>query len=150
MTASLQLIRKFHALTNRVDELLAKVARTGRGDRPWFNYDPIDVVPLFERWQTVRAELIASEPELVDLPAYELPKPSGTSDNGGRGIIERPAIERLRSAMRDAWDILNHPSRQVPQVSIDREGIFVAGQPFDAMLAITSIPPCGSVVDHDR
>jgi len=142
VTASLQLIRKFQALTNRVDEILQKVSRSGVGqgrDRPWFNYDPLDVLSLYERWRTVREELVASEPELIELPAYEPPKPSGTTDNEGRGIIERPSIERMRSAMRDAWDILNHPSRQLPQVSIDREGVFVGGQPFDAMLAITSI-----------
>jgi hypothetical protein len=121
MSASPELLRKFHALTNRLDEVLARIVRGVRGDRPWYNYDPLDVVPLFERWRAVRQELVATDPELVDLPAYELPRPSNTSDNDGRGIIERPQIERMRGAMRDAWDILNHPSRQMPQVPVPRE-----------------------------
>jgi len=50
MPASQQLMRKFHALVNRVDELLARVAQGVRGVRPWSDYDPLDVIPLCERW----------------------------------------------------------------------------------------------------
>jgi len=120
MPASQQLMRKFHALVNRVDELLARVAQGVRGVRPWSDYDPLDVIPLFERWKAVREELVATEPELLDLPAYEPPKPSGASDNDGRGIIERPQIERMRRSMRDAWDILNHPSSHQQEGSMSR------------------------------
>lgn len=45
----------------------------------------------------------------------------------------------MHKDIRSVWDVLNHPSRQVAQVSIDREGVFVGGKPFDAMMAITSI-----------
>lgn len=140
MSASLALIRNFSALRERTEALLGKKARAGRGDdRPWVNYDPIDVLLLFERWANIRTELIATEPELAFLPECFPPKPSETSDNDGRGIITRTWIERLQRDMEDAWHIINHPSRQIPQISIDREGIFVAGQPFDAMVAVTSI-----------
>ena len=139
MSAPSQLIRKFQALTNRLDEALG-LQRRARGKEYEVRYfDPIDALPWFHRWDSIRAELSATEPELVDIPARPVPTPSRTTDNDGRGYIERDQVERIRNDMRDAWDILNHPSRQLPQVSIDKEGIFVAGQPFDAMLAVTSI-----------
>lgn len=139
MSAPPQLIRKFQALTNRLDEALG-LQRRARGKEYEVRYfDPIDALPWFHRWDSIRAELSATEPELVDIPARPVPTPSRTTDNDGRGYIERDQVERIRNDMRDAWDILNHPSRQLPQVSIDKEGIFVAGQPFDAMLAVTSI-----------
>lgn len=46
---------------------------------------------------------------------------------------------RMRMPMSDAWDILSHPSHHAAQIAIDREGVFVGGQPFDAMVAVTSI-----------
>lgn len=136
MVASLQVVRKFEALKNRVDEALDQRL----GNRPRYHYDPIDAAPWFERWIKIREGLVTAEPsEFGDIPACVLPTPEKKEEYDGRGAISRIAIERLRSDMRDAWDVLHHPSRQVPQVSIDRQGIFVAGQPFDAMLAITSI-----------
>ncbi len=142
MTAPLPLIRKFQALTNRVDEALGQTALSEGTKVPRYSFDPLDILPLFERWTTIRAELIATEPELADLPECVPPMPIVTEIAPGMYSperIDRTPIERMRNHMRDAWDILNHPSRQIPQVSIYREGIFVAGQPFDAMIAVTSI-----------
>lgn len=141
MPATLQLIRKFQALTNRIDEALAETVGQDHRSR-LERFDPLDVLPLFERWIAIRAELVVSEPELADLP--QCVPPTSTSVEIVEGVysahlIDREPIERMRSHIRDGWDILNHPSRQLPQISIDEAGIFVGGQPFDAMLAITSI-----------
>lgn len=141
MTASLPLLRKFDALMNRVREALQK---TGDGGPLW-HHDPLDVHDLFKRWEKIRKELIATEPELDDLGAFSVPDPKvppahdhwGYHD--GRGFFARDQILRLFSQMKDAWEVLNHPSRQVAQITIDREGVFVGGKPFDAMLAVTSI-----------
>lgn len=139
MAPPLQLIRKLHALTNRLDEALETRAKPSGRTSAREYFDPMDAIPWFERWNGIRGELIASDEELADIPQRPIPKPSETSDNDGRGYVRRDPIERMRNDIADVWDVLNHPSRQLPQVSIDREGIFVAGQPFDAMLAITSI-----------
>jgi hypothetical protein len=125
------LIRKFQALTNRFDEQLE--------DERSRYFDPDEAIPLFERWASVRDELRAQDSELADLAVRAIPASSGTTDYQNRGYIERYHFERVRSDMRDAWDILNHPGRQVAQVELKSEGIFLAGEPFDAMLAITSI-----------
>lgn len=139
MTAPLPLIRKFYALTNRLEDGLKRV----RGGSLINYFDPIDAIPWFEKWVKIRAELTATEPELDDIPVWVVPTPARSddprNDHQGRGYIKREAVIRMSQDIKSVWDILNHPSRSVVQVSIDREGIFVAGQPFDAMLAITSI-----------
>lgn len=141
MAAPLPLIRKFYALTSRVTEALNE--RAGDGE-PRYEYDPIDVLPFFEKWIRIRAELIASEPELDDIAPCTLPTPIVHERYGfvafeGRGFIHRESIVRIHKEFRNVWDILHHPSREGSQITIDREGIFVGGKPFDAMLAVTSI-----------
>jgi hypothetical protein len=130
MTASLPLVRKFTALMNRVTEALQ--ARTREG---WAvdSFDTIDAVPWFERWVKIRAELMATDAEFDDIAECVVP------NTIPEGFIDRAPIMRLFKQMKDVADVLNHPTRNVPQISIDREGIFVGGQPFDAMLAVTSI-----------
>jgi len=140
MTASLPLIRKLNALTNRITEALNVVF----DDEPQWHFDPLDAVLWFEKWIKIRAELMATEPELDDIPECQVPQPKHEApdswgDFDGRGFISREPILRMHKDIRSAWDVLNHPSRQVAQVSIDREGVFVGGKPFDAMMAITSI-----------
>lgn len=142
MTAPLPLIRKFKALTNRVSEGLQIV--NVDAEALW-HFDPLDAVPWFEKWVRIRKELMESEPELDDIAPCAVPTPI-VKDEGdtwgwhdGRGYIPRDAIVRMFKEFKNVWDVLNHPSRQVSQVTIDREGVFVGGQPFDAMLAVTSI-----------
>jgi hypothetical protein len=141
MTASLPLIRKFTALTNRVTEAL----NARDSDRELrYHFDPIDAVPWFERWVKIRAELMATDAEFDDIPQCIVPTPTPSKPDEwgyfeGRGFIHRDAIVRMFKQMNDVWDVLKHPTRDVPQVSIDREGVFVGGQPFDAMMAVTSI-----------
>lgn len=140
MTASPPLIRKLQALTNRVVEALSETVGT---ELRW-HFDALVAMPWFERWVKIRAELIATEPELDEIPMCVVPTPIRDKETSwgwfeGRGYIDRNTVIRMHKDMKDVWDILNHPSRQISRVSIDREGVFVGGQPFDAMLAITSI-----------
>ncbi len=140
MPASIQLQRRLDVLKTRVEEALGLIASARAPADPHRNYyDPLDANPWFERWRDIHQELVATDDELAGLPAPTRPAPTSSSDNDGRGYFARSEIKRLRNEICDAWDILNHPTRQLPQVTLDREGIFVARQPFDAMLAITSI-----------
>jgi hypothetical protein len=133
-----ELIRKFDALMNRVAENL----EDRDYDEPLEYFDPDMAVPLFERWIKIRAELLATEPELDDVPPCVLPTPKHDAREGdfdGRGYIGRAALWRMWKEMKDVSDVLKHPSRKASPVSFGREGVFVGGQSFDAMLAITSI-----------
>ena len=103
-----------------------------------YEFDATDALEWFERWAIIRDQLRASDPDLDDLPVRAPPE-LAKSEYGTRQYVHRDDLSRLWRDMEDAWDVLNHPSRQVAQVSLDREGIFVAGQPFDAMVAVTSI-----------
>lgn len=132
MAVSPSLVRKLHALRGRIRTALE--AKNSGG--VVYKFDASDTLEWFQRWAKLRDELIATDPELADLPVRPLPVPM-TESNGPR--ILRPDLHRLWRDTEDAWDVLSHPSRQLPQVSLDREGIFVAGQPFDAMTAVISI-----------
>lgn len=133
MPVSPALVRKLHALRGRVRTALEGKDR--HGGHLWF-FDVPDTMEWFERWMKIRDELIATDPELAELPVRAAPTPKQAN---GEPRIHRSDLLRLWRDTEDAWDVLSHPSRQLPQVSIDREGIFVAGQPFDAMTAVISI-----------
>lgn len=139
MPVAPEVVRKLQALTNRLDEALAPVSRRGGRDTPPAFYDPQRALEWFTRWQNIHADLVASDAELADIPFRGIPTPEKGSDFDGRGLIRRGHVDRMRDDISDVWDILNHPTRQLTQFSIDREGIFVAGQQFDAMLAISGI-----------
>lgn len=91
-----------------------------------------------ERWTRVRSELVVAEPELSYLPLRDLPKPTEWSGHSGK-YVKHADLRRVFNDLLDAYEVLTHPTRRSPQLTIDREGIFLAGQPFDAMLAVTSI-----------
>lgn len=138
MAASPALLRKFYVLMNRVTENLDE---RDEGE-PFAYFDTAHAVPWFERWIKIRAELMATETEFDDLPTCTVPQPRhepAGADFEGRGHIDRGHVWRMWETMKDVADTLNHPSRQVAQVSFTREGVFLGGQPFDAMMAVRSI-----------
>lgn len=130
MATTPEMLRKVEVLKNRLSEVL----ETGKS-----HYEAPRAVELHERWERTRRELVAMDPELAYLPARPRPKPDDMTSFSGAGRVPRHELERVYGDVLDAFDVLTHPTRQSPQLTIDREGIFLAGQPFDAMMAVTSI-----------
>lgn len=62
-----------------------------------------------------------------------------TTDNGGLGYIERPEIEPTLEDIAYILKILEHPMTAESPIILNREGLFVAGQTFDAMRSIAEI-----------
>jgi hypothetical protein len=104
------------------------------------NFDPKDVGDLFSRYKSICDDLRSKYPShFADLPVREV-KSSGTSDFEGRGYLKRSQLEVL------LWDIeycFNIQSQletiDVPSMKVTREGIFFAGQYFDAILRVEEI-----------
>lgn len=113
----------------------------------WFanrNYcDPGEVLPLFDMWLTMRTALQTDEPTLFgDLPP--LPKPTVTpgTDFDGRGTIAGREALRLYQDIEFATAImrtLRNSAVEIPAMAVTREGIFFAGQYFDALQRISDI-----------
>lgn len=139
MPAAPEIVRRLHALRNRIRASLEPIQRTRGREHDRAYYDPAVALEWFERWSAIATELRASDPEFVNIPRRPTPVPTKGSDHEGRGLILRAAVVRLHDDIEDVWDVLNHPSYQTTQFTLDREGIFAAGQVFDAMLAIVSI-----------
>lgn len=125
-----EILRKVEVLKNRVSDML----QTGKS-----HYEAPRVFELHDRWERTRREVVATEPELSFLAARPKPTPDDMTSFNGAGRVQRHELERIYGDVLDAFEVLTHPTRQSPQLSIDREGIFLAGQPFDAMMAVTSI-----------
>lgn len=98
-------------------------------------YDPKYVLDLFHRYIPIRAELLSKYSSLFgDLPKRGIPKPSETSDYDGRGYIERADLNILMNDFEYCINILsNLPTVEIPSMKVSREGIFFAGQYFDAL-----------------
>jgi len=110
---------------------LAKFLQDPRGN----HFDPKYVLDLFHRYVLIRDELSSSySSSFSDLPKRETPKSSKTTDYDGRGYIERADIEILNSDIEYCIVILKRmPSVDIPSMKVSREGIFFAGQYFDAL-----------------
>lgn len=138
-----RLLRKLEAFKQRLEKTIEAHRQTEarRGPRSSLLYDPREVDPLLQRWSALYTELTTADAELADVPVPSLTKPSSdfASAFDGRGGYLSDDIARLQRDIDEAWLLVTHPSKQLGQVSIDREGIFLAGQPFDAMLAVSSI-----------
>jgi hypothetical protein len=104
-------------------------------------FDPAEAVELFARWAPIRDALRSGWASLLDdLPARQEPPSSGTSDYGGRGYVNREHLERLNADMQYALDALSAlPSVTIPSMKITREGVFFAGQYFDALRGVTDL-----------
>src|SRR2546428_565839 len=83
-------------------------------ERPTARYfDPAEVLELFEAYNR---HLTALKKHLTDLygdvPERPLPKSSGTTDNEGRGYIERQNLERLVRDVDYIFEIRSHSELQ--------------------------------------
>lgn len=103
-------------------------------------FDPAEVVEFFERYAPLRDALRAERPELFsDLPVRTVTA-SGTTDNEGRGYITRDQLEQLIRDIEYCLEVLSRMETvQVPSMVVTREGVFFAGQYFDALSKINEI-----------
>jgi hypothetical protein len=104
-------------------------------------FDPAVVSEFFERWVPIRDALrLGFQSVLGDLQVRAVPVSSRTTDHEGRGYIIRQAIDQLDSDMQYALDALAAlPSVTVPSMKITREGVFFAGQYFDALRELSDL-----------
>ena len=104
-------------------------------------YDPNVVMDLFTRYASVRDGLRSEFPALFgDLPVRQNPKPSATTDFEGRGYLTFDQLFLLHRDLQYCETILtNLPEAAPPSLAITREGVFFAGQYFDALSRITEI-----------
>jgi len=121
-----EIVSKLGALRNTVDKLT---------ESPHAQYfDPKIVLDLFTRYIPIR-DILKSEFSSVfgDLPIRETPEPSKTTDFDGRGYIVRKDLSMLRVDIEYCLDILaKMPTVDIPSMKVTREGVFFAGEYFDA------------------
>jgi phosphatidylserine/phosphatidylglycerophosphate/cardiolipin synthase-like enzyme len=105
------------------------------------SFDPPTVLEYFERWVSVRDALKTEHPELLaDLPNREVPESSGTTAFDGRWYIKREQVGQLFDDMQYVLDVLAAlPSVAVPSMRVTREGVFFAGQYFDALREVSEL-----------
>lgn len=71
-------------------------------------YDPKRVLYLFENYSTYQAKLKKLYPSLFsDLPQAEIPTPSNTTDNEGRGYLTRDALEMLLNNVETSMTLIS-------------------------------------------
>lgn len=128
-----EILSKLKALRNNVAKFIEK--RSARF------FDARDVIDLFHRYISIYDELLSKYPSLFsDLPTRDIPKPSNTADFNGRGYITRHPLVILLRDIEYCIDIFsNMPSVDIPSMKVSREGIFFAGQYFDALLKAEEI-----------
>ncbi len=108
------------------------------------NYcDPTDVMPFFAAWIPMREKLRVDEPDLfADLPPMSMPVTSKTTDNDGRGYVAGRAVGTMYQDITYAISLLSKlpkPTSQAPAIALTREGVFFAGQYFDALQRVAEL-----------
>lgn len=96
---------------------------------------------FFERYAPLRDALREQLPSLLgDIPVRSLPASSNTTDFEGRGYITREKLDLLLRDMQYILDVAAAtPTVDVPSMKITREGVFFAGQYFDALRQVADL-----------
>lgn len=125
-------IAKLRALHNNIFNRLLELHRQ--------NFDPLYTLDLFNRYATIRDTLKSEYPSLFDdLPVREVPIKIST-DFDGRGSIKRFALELLLRDVDYCVDVLSNLTVvNLPSMTVTREGVFFAGQYFDALQRVREI-----------
>lgn len=121
---------KLRAISNNIDHWLQEYGS---------NYQN-DVLDLFTRYATVRDFLLSRDSALFsDIPVRELPNPI-TIFAHAEIQISRNRLELLWKDVQYCLDLLaNLPIISIPSMTITREGVFFAGQHYDALQKISEI-----------
>lgn len=126
---------KLQALRNSVVEWLGDPQ--DRRHKRYFDYQLSSEV--IDRYVNLSRALRSKYPSLFeDLPVREKPRKGGTAEFDGHGYMHRHDLELLLRDIKYCIDVLS----QVPMVNdssikITREGMFLAGQYFDALQQIS-------------
>jgi len=128
-------------------EIIAKLKALRNSIAKWVEnprarvFDPQTVLDVFYRYATLRDTLRSEHPSLFgDLPVREVPKSSGTSEFDGRGYIIGQTLRLLLTDIDYCLDILSNITRvELPSMKVTREGVFFAGQYFDALQRLAEI-----------
>jgi hypothetical protein len=132
---------------------LAGALRTHLVDPRSQYFDPDRVLDFFDRYAGIRDALVSGQPILfADLPIRTKPKPSETSDHDGRGYIFRHYLTDLLTDIDYCRDVLIGMIGKAPSIALTRQGLFLAGERFDALLAandlITSASSSIDIIDN--
>jgi hypothetical protein len=105
--------------------------------------DPKLVLDLFHRYASIRDTLISEYPSSFnDLPMREIPEPIGvgTDNYDGRGYIDPDDAKSLLNDIDYCLDVLSSVTTvDIPSMKVTREGVFFAGQYFDALQLVKEI-----------
>jgi len=128
-------VTKLIALERNVSDWL-NVFYSGRAN----NFDPKEVMDLFTRFGSIMSQLRSEYPTyFAELPTREV-KPSQTTDFEGRGYIERRKLEILLMDINYCINtVLETQIFDESPVKATREGLFFAGQYYDAIRWVSDI-----------
>lgn len=100
-------------------------------------FDALVALDYFERFANLRDQLKALLPDLyAEFPSRAIAQPSKTTDNEGRGYITSNQLELLLidiEEMLETWETVQSEQFLAPAMKVTREGVFFAGQYFDAL-----------------
>ncbi len=131
-----EIVPKLKAIYARYVKKMTTTNSSGKIlDNIWF--DPAEVQELTGRWNPIRDELRATS-TFDDLALRTLSVTAGT-DFDGRGLVSARDVGVLLEDIKYTLDVLADLAADAYPVTVDREGVFLAGQPFDAMRAISKI-----------
>lgn len=101
------------------------------------NYGGPRVVALFQRYETIRAEMTKTHPSLFS-EFTQIPIPDGGAE--GELPIRRHQIQMLLVEVESIKSVLQAYSGTQPLIpAITREGVFFAGQTFDAVRSVQNL-----------
>ncbi len=128
---------KLKALRNSLAEWLGDPH--DRRHKRFFDYQLSSEV--FDRYGDLSKVLRAKYPSLFeDLPVRKKARKSGTTEFDGRGYMLRSDLELFLRDINYCIDVLSQvPVVRDSSIGITREGIFFAGQYFDALQQISDL-----------
>jgi hypothetical protein len=105
-----------------------------------YNQDA-NLLEYFKQYEPLRDMLIELKHSLFDnLPIRKIPEVSKTSEFEGRGSIRDSEVTLLFRDIQYCLDILaNLPNASMPSMKVTKEGVFFAGQYFDALQKVVDI-----------
>jgi hypothetical protein len=128
------------AILTRLSGLLAELNER-LGEPRWRFVDAPVGIEYFARYEPLRDSLRSRHPDLFgDIPVRARPTSSGTSDFDGRGYISRNTLQQLSADIK----YVLHVATEIPEdaqgaVKVSKEGVFFAGERFDALTRIADI-----------
>lgn len=126
-------VQRIRILEDRLKRLLSQDVRARY-------FDPAIALPLFDEYEHVVGFLKDHHPGLLSgISIRSRPEPSGTTDFQGRGYITREQLKALKEDALDCVKLVDGLPEHVATVEVGREGIFLAGQSFDALMHLRQL-----------